>query len=189
VHSSVTAVSRDSGFDWSCQAKGGVRWQHSASSVRWRRRAVLTVSPLNAGDGTDRTDADLVKKATDAWTAVAGVINGQVFRAAERGEPILYLSLYFKTHRQQYYELLNRVRTAGGWEAWLEFFLNGIKELRRRQRKARTRSSRCSKRIGTKSSALDAPLLPCSEFISTCSANRSCQSRQRLNNYLSPRPQ
>jgi Fic family protein len=37
------------------------------------------------------------------------------------GEPILYLSLYFKTHRQQYYELLDRVRTAGDWEAWLEF--------------------------------------------------------------------
>jgi len=34
------------------------------------------------------------------------------------GEPILYLSLYFKTHRQQYYELLDRVRTAGDWEAW-----------------------------------------------------------------------
>jgi Fic family protein len=43
-------------------------------------------------------------------------------------EPILYLSLYFKTHRQQYYELLDRVRTAGDWEAWLEFFLNGVKE-------------------------------------------------------------
>jgi len=43
-------------------------------------------------------------------------------------EPILYLSLYFKTHRQQYYELLDRVRTAGDWETWLEFFLNGVKE-------------------------------------------------------------
>lgn len=44
------------------------------------------------------------------------------------GEPILYLSLYFKTHRQHYYELLDRERTAGDWEAWLEFFLNGVKE-------------------------------------------------------------
>jgi Fic family protein len=43
-------------------------------------------------------------------------------------EPILYLSLYFKTHRQQYYELLDRVRTTGDWETWLEFFLNGVKE-------------------------------------------------------------
>jgi Fic family protein len=43
-------------------------------------------------------------------------------------EPILYLSLYFKTHRQQYYELLDSVRTTGDWETWLEFFLNGVKE-------------------------------------------------------------
>ncbi len=40
--------------------------------------------------------------------------------------PILYLSLYFKTHRSYYYELLQRVRTHGDWEAWLEFFLDGV---------------------------------------------------------------
>ncbi|MGC9951241.1 MAG: Fic family protein [Bryobacteraceae bacterium] len=43
-------------------------------------------------------------------------------------EPILYLSLYFKTHRRRYYELLDRVRTEGDWEGWLEFFLDGVKE-------------------------------------------------------------
>jgi Fic family protein len=43
-------------------------------------------------------------------------------------EPILYLSLFFKTHRQVYYDLLTSVRTEGNWEAWLEFFLTGIKE-------------------------------------------------------------
>ncbi len=43
-------------------------------------------------------------------------------------EPILYLSLYFKTHRQYYYELLQRVREKGDWEAWLEFFLEGVKD-------------------------------------------------------------
>jgi Fic family protein len=43
-------------------------------------------------------------------------------------EPILYLSLYFKTNRQKYYELLDRVRTHGDWETWLEFFLTGVKE-------------------------------------------------------------
>ena len=41
-------------------------------------------------------------------------------------EPILYLSLYFKTHRQTYYELLQRVRLEGVWEIWLEFFLTGV---------------------------------------------------------------
>ena len=43
-------------------------------------------------------------------------------------EPILYLSLYFKTHRARYYELLQQVRQKGDWEAWLEFFLEGVVE-------------------------------------------------------------
>src|SRR5271154_6626145 len=40
-------------------------------------------------------------------------------------EPLLYLSLYFKTHRQRYYDLLQRVRTEGVWEEWLAVFLEG----------------------------------------------------------------
>jgi len=40
--------------------------------------------------------------------------------------PLLYLSLYFKTHRSHYYELLQRVRQEGAWEEWLEFFLEGV---------------------------------------------------------------
>jgi cell filamentation protein, protein adenylyltransferase len=40
-------------------------------------------------------------------------------------EPLLYLSLYFKTHRQRYYDLLQRVRTEGIWEEWIQFFLEG----------------------------------------------------------------
>lgn len=43
-------------------------------------------------------------------------------------EPLLYLSLYFKTHRQEYYEFLQRVRTEGDWEGWLRFFLTGVRE-------------------------------------------------------------
>ena len=41
-------------------------------------------------------------------------------------EPILYLSLYFKEHRPEYYERLGRVRTEGDWEGWLQFFLAGV---------------------------------------------------------------
>ncbi|MBW2149906.1 MAG: Fic family protein [Deltaproteobacteria bacterium] len=41
-------------------------------------------------------------------------------------EPLLYLSLYFKTHRQHYYELLNNVRLTGDWEAWLDFFAEAV---------------------------------------------------------------
>ncbi|QEL22950.1 Fic family protein [Bosea sp. F3-2] len=40
--------------------------------------------------------------------------------------PLLYLSLYLKTHRADYYRLLQEVRERGAWEAWLEFFLKGI---------------------------------------------------------------
>jgi Fic family protein len=43
-------------------------------------------------------------------------------------QPILYLSLYFKTHRQQYYDLLQLVRTKGDWEKWLHFFITGVKK-------------------------------------------------------------
>ncbi len=41
-------------------------------------------------------------------------------------EPMLYLSLFFKTHRQAYYELLNRVRIDGDWEAWLDYFAEAV---------------------------------------------------------------
>ncbi len=41
-------------------------------------------------------------------------------------EPMLYLSLYFKTHRQYYYELLNNVRLTGDWETWLDFFAEAV---------------------------------------------------------------
>lgn len=43
-------------------------------------------------------------------------------------DPILYLSLYLKTHRDQYYDLLQSVRETGNWEDWIEFFLNGVIE-------------------------------------------------------------
>ncbi len=43
-------------------------------------------------------------------------------------KPLLYLSLYFKTHRSYYYELLNSVRLTGDWEKWLEFFADAVIE-------------------------------------------------------------
>ena len=42
--------------------------------------------------------------------------------------PLLYLSLYFKQHRSEYYRLLDRVRMEGDWEAWLDFFLEGVEQ-------------------------------------------------------------
>lgn len=44
-------------------------------------------------------------------------------------KPVLYLSHYFKLHRQAYYDHLQAVRDAGAWEAWLLFFLHGVVEV------------------------------------------------------------
>ncbi|RLA62064.1 MAG: Fic family protein [Epsilonproteobacteria bacterium] len=43
-------------------------------------------------------------------------------------QPLLYLSLYFKANRQNYYDYLQLVRETGDWEAWIKFFLNGVTE-------------------------------------------------------------
>jgi Fic family protein len=43
-------------------------------------------------------------------------------------DPILYLSLYFKTNRNAYYELLDRVRSRGDCEARLDFFLVCVRD-------------------------------------------------------------
>jgi Fic family protein len=43
-------------------------------------------------------------------------------------EPMLYLSLYLKQNRPRYYELLDAVRREGDWEAWVEFFADGVAE-------------------------------------------------------------
>jgi len=41
-------------------------------------------------------------------------------------EPLLYLSLFFKRHRQEYYDRLGTIRTQGDWEGWLAYFLEGV---------------------------------------------------------------
>lgn len=64
--------------------------------------------------------------------------NGRVGRLlitlllCERGvlaKPVLYLSYFFKRHRQEYYERLQAVREAGDFEGWLGFFLRGLAEV------------------------------------------------------------
>jgi len=56
-------------------------------------------------------------------------------------EPLLYLSLYLKTHRKTYYQLLNEVRDHGRWEVWLEFFLIGVREVAEQAKAAAKRIS------------------------------------------------
>ena len=64
--------------------------------------------------------------------------NGRVGRLlitlflVERGrlsQPLLYLSAYIEAHRQDYYDLLQRVRTHGDWTAWLLFFITGVLDI------------------------------------------------------------
>lgn len=43
-------------------------------------------------------------------------------------QPNLYLSLFFKNNREEYYARLSAVRTAGDWEGWLDYFLHGVAE-------------------------------------------------------------
>lgn len=66
--------------------------------------------------------------------------NGRVGRLlitlllCERGilqRPLLYLSVYLKAHRSQYYDRLTAIRTDGDWEGWLCFFLRGVVEVSR----------------------------------------------------------
>lgn len=46
-------------------------------------------------------------------------------------QPLLYLSAYIEAHQRDYYDLLQRVRTDGDWEAWLLFFFDGVEQTSR----------------------------------------------------------
>ena len=67
-------------------------------------------------------------------------------------KPLLYLSSYIERHRRDYYELLQRVRTDGGWPGWLSYSLDAVRET---ARSAINRSEallqirdRCRERLG-----------------------------------------
>ena len=63
-------------------------------------------------DGNDRIGRLLVALLLEHWKLLT--------------KPLLYLSLFFKQHREEYYRRLNAVRTLGDWEGWLDFFLDGV---------------------------------------------------------------
>lgn len=46
-------------------------------------------------------------------------------------QPLLYLSQYIEARRQEYYDLLQRVRTYGDWLSWILFFLDGVEQTAR----------------------------------------------------------
>lgn len=46
-------------------------------------------------------------------------------------DPVVYLSLYLKANRDEYYRLLQEVRERGAWEEWMTFFLTGVRDTAR----------------------------------------------------------
>ena len=63
-------------------------------------------------DGNGRIGRLLITLLLDDWKLLSA--------------PLLYLSLFFKRHRTEYYRLLSEVRRHGDWEAWTDFFLEGV---------------------------------------------------------------
>jgi Fic family protein len=66
-------------------------------------------------DGNGRIGRLLIALALDHWKLL--------------GQPLLYLSLFFKRHRQEYYRRLRAVAVEGDWEGWLAFFLEGVETI------------------------------------------------------------
>ncbi|MBL8813968.1 MAG: Fic family protein [Planctomycetaceae bacterium] len=94
------------------------QWIHSGDSLPPLVRAGLahvqfeTIHPFL--DGSGRIGRLLITLLVEQW----GLLSS----------PLLYVSLGFKRHQQEYYERLSRVRTHGDWEGWIEFFLRCVIE-------------------------------------------------------------
>ncbi len=94
------------------------QWLHSQDKLPPLIRAALahvqfeTIHPFLDGNG--RIGRLLITLLVEHWKLL--------------DSPLLYLSLAFKRHREEYYRRLGAVRTAGDWEGWLRFFLDCVKE-------------------------------------------------------------
>ena len=75
-----------------------------------RRERVLPLPPVPDGNG--RIGRLLIALLLEHW----GLLKA----------PLLYLSLFFKRHRAEYYRRLDLVRLEGDWEGWTDFFLDGV---------------------------------------------------------------
>jgi Fic family protein len=94
------------------------KWIHARSSLPPLVRAGMahvqfeTIHPFLDGNG--RIGRLLITLLVEHWDLLK--------------EPLLYLSVAFKRHRQKYYERLDAVRTEGDWESWTRFFLECVTE-------------------------------------------------------------
>jgi Fic family protein len=93
------------------------RWMHAENRLHPLARCALlhvqfeTIHPYLDGNG--RLGRLLITLLLEHW----GLLS----------EPLLYLSLFFKRNRDEYYRRLGAVRTEGDWEGWLDFFLDGVR--------------------------------------------------------------
>ncbi len=97
----------------------------------------------------DRSSTDVQPSSTRLGRYVETVAGGELVRAFANdvlSKPLLYLSLYLKTHRTDYHRLLQEVRERGAWEAWLGFFLDGVAETANQAFDAATRIVKLFKR-------------------------------------------
>ncbi|MDP9343548.1 MAG: Fic family protein [Actinomycetota bacterium] len=78
-------------------------------------------------DGNGRTGRLLIT----FWLTEQGVLR----------RPLLYTSLYFKEHRDDYMARLQAVRDDGDWEGWLAFFLDGVAQVATEATETATRIS------------------------------------------------
>jgi Fic family protein len=116
------------------------RYIHSASDLPALVRIGLihvqleTIHPFLDGNG--RIGRLLIALLLEDWRLLS--------------QPLLYLSLFFKRHLNEYYDRLGRVRTEGDWEGWTSFFLQGVRLIAEeaiqsaRELSARTKEDRSS---------------------------------------------
>src|SRR6266571_3915638 len=114
----------------------------SSSSLRRTRRSRSAWQPSSGSLHDDKSALPVLVKAGMAHVQFETIHpfldgNGRVGRllitfllchAGVLQEPTLYLSLFFKERRDEYYRLLEEVRRTGDWEEWLAFFLEGVRQ-------------------------------------------------------------
>lgn len=94
------------------------RWLHDEDTIPPLVRAGLahvqfeTIHPFLDGNG--RIGRLLITLLVEHWDLLSS--------------PLLYLSLAFKRHQQEYYRCLNDVRAEGDWEGWTAFYLECVRE-------------------------------------------------------------
>jgi len=92
-------------------------WMHAKDRIHPLVRCALlhaqfeTIHPYLDGNG--RIGRLLITLLLEQWRLLS--------------EPLLYLSLFFKRNRDEYYRRLSEIRTEGDWEAWVAYFLEGVR--------------------------------------------------------------